>query len=139
MQIAEGSGNILVAQAVINSQNFDVPETTASLILDRAETMFLEAWVPSKSGEDKEQIAWLVTAVSKPVRSTALKASIRALSITRLGRMMNDKNLVMLGKDAYSIALQEVQKALWCEEKMYDDDTVAAGKLCAEHEVMIRV
>lgn len=61
---------------------------------------------------------------------------MKALTLTRLGRMTCDDSLVRLGSTAYGLALQELQKALYDKDLMWDDDTLAAGRVCVQHEVL---
>lgn len=107
----------------------------APLFLNRAQTILLENWLPLTIAKNDGCAEWLVTVVSRPTRSPALNASLKALSLTRLGRNLGDSALVQLGKNAYGVALKEVQKALWDPKAMWYDDTLAAGRLCSTYEV----
>ena len=56
--------------------------------------------------------------------------------MTRLGRINNDDSMTTQGKINYVLALRELQKALWDEQSMWKDETLAAGRVLVYHEVL---
>ena len=75
--------------------------------------------------------------MSKTTRSSALEATLKALTLTRLSRALKEPSLMQQARVAYGLALAEVQKALWDKRQMYDDDTLAAGRVCSLYEVKL--
>lgn len=116
--------------------SLEIAINTVPVFLRRAESLFMEYWVPLNISRVPRRSIWFATIVSRGTRSSALEASMKALTLTRLGRMTCDDSLVRLGSTAYGIALQELQKALYDKDLMWDDDTLAAGRVCVQHEVL---
>lgn len=71
--------------------------------------------------------------MTKP--TVALDLSLKALAFTRLGWLKHDNTLTTRGALLYGRALQELQKALWDEQMMWLDETLAAAYTLSVYEV----
>ena len=66
---------------------------------------------------------------------TALHLALGALSLTRVGRIRNERPLVVQGQTVYCRALTALQHALYDERLMWQDSTLAAGRTLEKYEV----
>ena len=99
--------------------------------------LFLEKYLPSSADfANSASPMWLQQAADIRDPGETLKLSLRALSMTRLGRINGDDNMATQGKINYVFALRELQKALWDEQSMWKDETLAAGRVLVYHEVL---
>lgn len=96
---------------------------------------FWEHWVPQQSVQTGCQCPWLQQALNLPDPSPALRLSLKAVAMARLGWIHQDDRLVLSGRVSYGQALQEVQKALYDERTMWKDETLATGNVLAVYEV----
>jgi hypothetical protein len=71
-----------------------------------------------------------------PEMTTALEASVLAMSTAKVGRLNNDPVLVKASLNSYVEGLWELQKALWDPKLMYRDETLAACMALWMYEVM---
>jgi len=69
---------------------------------------------------------WLALVPTLPDITSALEASILAVSTSRLGRVNGDMILVRESLKFYTQSLWELQKALWDPKLMYREETLAA-------------
>ncbi|MCJ1400464.1 hypothetical protein MMC11_003670 [Xylographa trunciseda] len=98
--------------------------------------LFLGKYLPSSTDfANSASPMWLQQAVDVRDPGETLKLSLRALSMTRLGRINSDSNMTTQGKINYVLALRELQKALWDEQSMWKDETLAAGRVLVYHEL----
>ncbi|MCJ1420561.1 hypothetical protein MMC32_006918 [Xylographa parallela] len=98
--------------------------------------LFLEKYLPSSADfANSASPMWLQQAADIRDPGETLKLSLRALSMTRLGRINGDDNMATQGKINYVFALRELQKALWDEQSMWKDETLAAGRVLVYHEI----
>lgn len=91
--------------------------------------------MPQQSVQTGCQCAWLQQALSLSDPSLALRLSLKALAMARLGWIHRDNTLVLSGRVLYGQALQEIQKALYDERAMWKDETLATGNILALYEV----
>ncbi|MCJ1388276.1 hypothetical protein MMC18_001121 [Xylographa bjoerkii] len=98
--------------------------------------LFLGKYLPSSTDfATSASPMWLQQAADIRDPGETLKLSLRALSMTRLGRINSDDNMTTQGKINYVLALRELQKALWDEQSMWKDETLAAGRVLVYHEI----
>ena len=102
-------------------------------------SLFWERYIPStdESISDGSPCDWLQQVISSPSLpdTDALQLSLKALAVTRLGRMNQDDRLALRGQSCYVRALQQLQKALKSDLAVGRDETFAAGYVLALHEV----
>lgn len=102
-------------------------------------SLFWERYIPStdESISDGSPCLWLQHVISapSPPDTDALQLSVKALAITRLGRMNQDDRLALQGQSCYVRALQLLQKALRSDSAVGRDETFAAGYVLALHEL----
>ena len=102
-------------------------------------SLFWERYIPSseESVSDGSPCGWLQHIVSSTISpdTDALQLSLKALTVTRVGRMNQDDRLALQGQSCYVRALQQLQKALRSENAVKRDETLAAGYILALHEV----
>ena len=59
--------------------------------------------------------------------------------MSRIGWIYRDETLVHNGRVLYSQALQAIQRALYDEHSVWQDETLAAGNVLAWYEVETRL
>ena len=96
---------------------------------------FWEHWSPKQSAQSGCQVPWLQQALSLPDPSSALRLSLKALAMSRLGWIHRDSALTLSGRALYGQALQVIQKALYDETTMWQDETLASGNILSIYEV----
>lgn len=96
---------------------------------------FWEHWSPQQSAQTGCQVPWLQQALSLPDPSPALRLSLKALAMSRLGWIHRDNALTLSGRALYGQALQVIQKALYDESTMWQDETLASGNILSLYEV----
>ncbi len=96
---------------------------------------FWDHYIPRQSVQDGCHCKWLQRALDLPNPSPALRLSLKALAMARLGWIHGDKSLVLDGRVFYSQALQATQRALYDERMMWQDETLATGSVLAFYEV----
>jgi hypothetical protein len=79
---------------------------------------------------------WILQLPELLMRTPSLEASMSAISASVIGRMHNDHALVKESLKLYTIALHELQKALWNPKLMYDEETLAACLCLSLYEVI---
>ncbi|MCJ1377631.1 hypothetical protein MMC17_000726 [Xylographa soralifera] len=98
--------------------------------------LFLGKYLPSSTDfANSASPMWLQQAADVRDPGETLKLSLRALSMTRLGRLNGDDYMTTQGKMNYVLALRELQNALWDEQSMWKDETLAAGRVLVYHEI----
>ncbi|CAD6580282.1 MAG: hypothetical protein ASARMPRED_009410 [Alectoria sarmentosa] len=95
---------------------------------------FWEHYIPQQSIQTGYQCAWLQQTLGLPDPSPALRLALKALAMARLGWIHRDNTLVLNGRVFYGQALQEVQKSLYDERTMWQDETLATGNILALYE-----
>ncbi|KAG8531434.1 uncharacterized protein KY384_003063 [Bacidia gigantensis] len=65
----------------------------------------------------------------------ALKLSLKALALTRLGWLNQDDALSKMGQSNYGLALKHIQHALWDPLAKWSDHTLAAAHLLSIYEL----
>lgn len=97
---------------------------------------FLDIYLPSNAYPTSGPMRiWLHEAIDFNDSGRALRPSLRALSLNRVGWANNDKALIMQGRVAYNLALHELQKALRNRDEMYRDETLAAARALMAYDV----
>ena len=96
---------------------------------------FWEHWSPKQSAQRGCQVPWLQQTLSLPDPSPALRLSLKALAMSRLGWIHRDGALTLSGRTLYGQALQVIQKALYDETTMWQDETLASGNILSVYEV----
>lgn len=84
----------------------------------------------------KDNSSWFVLVAELPDLTTALEASVLALSTAKMGRLKDDPGLLRASLRLYGEGLSELQKALWDPNLMYRDETLAACMALWMYEVM---
>lgn len=97
---------------------------------------FWECYTPSRSmAQAGSPCAWLQQSICIPNPSPVLRLSLRALAMTRLGWLQKDDAFVHDGRVIYGNALRELQKALYDQHSMWQDETMATSNVLALYEV----
>ena len=65
---------------------------------------------------------WLYISAGVVHPDKTLRLSLRAVALTRIGRLSHDAILLASGANMYGQALRELQKALWHPKRMWEDD-----------------
>lgn len=95
---------------------------------------FWEHYMPQQS-VNGSLCPWLQQALSLSDPSLALRLSLKALAMARLGWTHRDDTLVLSGRVLYGQALREIQKYLYNEHTMWKDEILATGNILALYEV----
>lgn len=97
--------------------------------------LFFERYLPVDKSTQNAGRCWLRQAVGLPNPGEALHLSLKAISMTRLGRLFEDERLAFQGGTCYGVALQQLRKALQSEVAVRQDETLAAGFILALYEL----
>ncbi len=98
--------------------------------------LFFHRYLPAdKRIQDGYGRAWLQKAIGLQNPGEALHLSLKAISMTSLGRLFRDERLTFQGQKYYGRALQQLRKALQSEIVVWQDETLAAGFILALYEV----
>ena len=101
-------------------------------------SQFWEVYVPIAASTQRVPLCeWLQFSIDSPKPTIALSLSLKALALTRLGWCRNDAALTNRGHLIYGNALKELQKALWDQDTMWLDETVAAAHALAIYEAKL--
>ena len=98
---------------------------------------FWDHYIPQQSVQNGCHSKWLQHAMDLPNPSPPLRLSLKALALSRMGWMYRDDKLVLHGRMMYSQCLQAIQKALYDEGTMWQDQTLATGNILAWYEVKV--
>ena len=96
----------------------------------------LETYLPQSNLSPTEPTSWLQIAVNIPEPGEAFYNALSALSLAVAGRTRLDPDLSNEGSRKYGLALHELQKALWDDQRMYEDQTLAACMTLICYEVI---
>lgn len=97
---------------------------------------FWECYIPSgNSAQAGSPCAWLQQSICLPDPPPALRLSLNALAMTKLGWIRNDDTFVRGGRVIYGNALRELQKTLYHERSILQDETMATCNALALYEV----
>ena len=98
---------------------------------------FWDKYIPDNapSQGSVSQCVWLQQAIGLPNPSEALRLSLKALVMTRLGFESNDESLFRQGHVNYVGALQSVQRDISREDLVMRDNLFVAGYILAVYEV----
>jgi hypothetical protein len=108
------------------------------MLNDNLVAAFLALYMPS--GVDRvtdPACTWLHETISVAQSDSALSASLKALSMNRVGWANNDKALMMQGRMVYNQALRQLQLALYDEDAMHRDETLAAARTLMTYDVSL--
>lgn len=98
--------------------------------------LFMETYLPSVPNLSLGlPQTWLAEAIRFNNPGMALEYSLRALCMTRIGRISGDQALVVKGSSAYGRALKELYDALASPKLAGADDTLAACLVLSIYEV----
>ena len=81
--------------------------------------------------------AWLYMSAQLVKPSEPLRLSLRAIAMTRIGRMSRNAGLHKEGVEIYCKALSELQKALYDSEQMWEDETLVTARALHLYEVSL--
>ena len=97
---------------------------------------FWEYYTPSRSmAQAGSPCAWLQQSICVPNPPPALRLSLKALAMTRIGWVRKDDAFFHEGKIIYGYALRELQKALYDQRLMWQDETMATCNVLTLYEV----
>ncbi|MCJ1283420.1 hypothetical protein MMC26_002749 [Xylographa opegraphella] len=123
-------------KSIWGSHSLPMEMNCSSLFDAQFAGLFLGKYLPSSAEfANSASPMWLQQAADIRDPGETLKLSLRALSMTRIGRLNSDDNMTTQGKINYVLALRELQKALWDEQSMWKDETLAAGRVLVYHEI----
>lgn len=115
------------------------PPGNAKVLEAQLISAFWENYVPSESSAQAgSPCAWLHESICLSNPPRALRLSLIALAMTRLGWLHEDNVIVRGGMVVYGSALMEFQKALYDQRSARQDETVATCNLLALYEVSTR-
>lgn len=98
--------------------------------------LFFQRYLPvNKDVQDGCRSGWLQQVIGLQNPGEALHLSLKAISMTTLGRLGKDDRLVLNGGTCYGSALQQLRRALQSEITVWHDETVAASLILALYEV----
>ena len=114
-------------------------EPDATAVLDQQIiSAFWERYTPlNANARGGSACIWLEQVIWLPDPGEALRLSIKAFAMTRLGWLNNDRSLALQGNMCYNRALQSVQQALWQESTAMNDEIFVAGYVLAVVEVIL--
>jgi len=100
------------------------------------QSMFLQSYLPKspKAGLGLAG-AWLSEAMRLNDRSPALKYSLHALCLTRVGRLAKHQDLIKRGNAAYGFALRALRILLESPKHAGKDETLATCLILSIYEV----
>ena len=114
-----------------------IPNKT--IYITKLEGDFCQAYVPSQHSPGANPpgayVQSVVASMTSAQRGVALDHAVRALWMTRLGRMRNDEQLFLQGEMAYGTALRHLQHALYDKQLAAKDKTLAAASILSLYEV----
>lgn len=126
----------LVEARRANDNRMLVQSDPSSIFDQQIVATFWAKYLPSDpSARGRQPCLWLEQVLALPSPSEPLQLSLKALAMTRLGFVNRDEALVLQGNQYYGRALQAVQKSLWNERSMRDDEIFAAGYVLSVYEV----
>ncbi|KAL9125744.1 MAG: hypothetical protein Q9217_005091 [Psora testacea] len=84
---------------------------------------------------DLSPALWLQQILLSGAGSPAMRSSLKALAMTRLGWLNGDRALCARGRGQYGIALTHLQKALYDKTLAWQDETLAAAYCLSIYEL----
>ena len=97
---------------------------------------FWTKYVPAETtAQDPSPAPWLENALLTNNAGPALRLSLKALALTRLGWIDGNDALTIRGRYQYGLALKHIQRALYDPREMEQDDTLASAHCLAIYEV----
>jgi len=112
------------------------------VMLKRIRSLFEEQYLPNAPkpkhpGQGTEMPGlWLLKCINLPQPGQALEYSSTALALSRVGKAIDNTDLVLRGRLFYGHALRELQKALLDPLLVVKDDTLAACQTLAHYEFL---
>lgn len=99
-------------------------------------SLFFERYSPAtKRIQGGYGRGWLKQAIGLQDPGEALHLSLKAISMTRMGRISKDDRLAFQGAKVYGSALQQLRRAVQSEVTVWHNETLAAGFILALYEV----
>ena len=101
---------------------------------------FWESYAPAtrSSNLDADVTHWIQYALAIPLPTPPLKQALIALSTTRYGRVSGNPDAVTKGQHMYGKALALLQQALYDEQLMGHDETLASVRAMVLYEVRLQ-
>ena len=126
----------LVEARRANDNRMLVQPNASSMVDQQVIGAFWAKYLPKDpNARGRQPCDWLEQVLALPNPSEYLQLSLKALAMTRLGFVHRDEGLALQGNQFYGLALQAVQKALFNERTMRDDQVFAAGYVLSVYEV----
>ena len=111
----------------------------SQVYIAKLEGDFCQAYVPSHftpgANPPGAYVQSVITAMTPAQRGVALDYAVRALWMSRLGRLQKDETLKVQGELAYGMALRHLQTALYDPQLVVKDKTLAAASILGLYEV----
>ena len=118
-----------------------MPQTisNSSAYINKLEGEFCRLYVPSDfepgANPPGAYVASVVSGMTPSQRGLALDFAARALWMSRIGRIHNQKDLIVQADLAYGAALRYLQEALYNPQLAVKDKTFAAASILSVYEV----
>ncbi|KAI9723807.1 MAG: hypothetical protein M1828_004057 [Chrysothrix sp. TS-e1954] len=97
--------------------------------------LFMHSFLPTNVSErSSSSRQWLYQASTQAQPDTALHLALGALSLSRVGHINKNQELIWQGQTVYCRALPALQKALFDERYMWHESTLAAGRTLEKYE-----
>lgn len=126
----------LVRRQNVTMNSMPLPPSTANVSEAQLISAFWERYIPSRSSAQAGYpCAWLHQSICLPNPPLALRLSLKALALTRLGWLHRDDAFIRGGMVVYGNALRELQKALYDKQSMWQDETLATCNVLALYEL----
>lgn len=126
----------LVEARRANDSRMLIQPNLSNLFDQQIVASFWAKYLPTDaSARGRQPCVWLEQVLALPNPTEPLQLSLKALAMTRLGFVHRDEALCLQGNKYYGHALQAVQKALYNERTMQDDQVFAAGYVLSVYEV----
>lgn len=102
--------------------------------------LFFHRYLPENEDiQDGYECGWLRQTICLQNPGEALHLSLKAISMTTLGRVYKDDSLALQGGVCYGNALQQLRKALQSEVTVWCNETLTASFILALYEVSLPV
>jgi hypothetical protein len=111
--------------------------SSASLFQAQFFSLFCSQWLPIDNAAVGPSYSWIEVLPDLRHSDPALRAAITALSTARLGQVNSDAVLKKESLKLYGLGLRRLQDALWDEQRMHSDETLASALILALYEASI--
>lgn len=128
----------LVQRQNVAINGMPVPLCNANVFEAQLISAFWECYIPKEcSAQTDSPCVWLQQSICLPNPPPALRLSLKALAMTRLGWLHRNDVFVRQGRVVYGHALRELQKMICDERSLCQDETLATCNVLAIYEVSI--